>query len=122
MKHPIDSFAWDRIDKKWPSFASNARNIRFGLCTDGFNPFQDLRNKYSCWPVILTTYNLPLWLCMSKDNLMLTLIIPGPKQPGKNIDVYLAPLIDDLKELWTKGVKVYDASSKETFNLKAVLM
>ncbi|GJY75793.1 reverse transcriptase domain-containing protein [Tanacetum coccineum] len=41
----------------------------------------------------------------------------GPKQPGNDIDVYLAPLIDDLKTLWDKGVKVYDAYKKETFTL-----
>lgn len=122
MRHPVDSLAWDRINKKWPSFESDPRNIRFGLSTDGFNPFQDLSSRYSCWPVVLVTYNLPPWLCMSKESLMLTLLIPGPKQPGNDIDIYLAPLIDDLKDLWNNGVKVYDAFSKETFNLKAVLM
>nr|GFC50629.1 hypothetical protein [Tanacetum cinerariifolium] len=30
---------------------------------------------------------------------MLTLLIPGPKSPGKDIDVYLRPLIDDLKTI-----------------------
>ncbi|XP_021829510.1 uncharacterized protein LOC110769780 [Prunus avium] len=53
MRHPVDSLAWDRINKKWPSFGLDPRNIRFGLCTDGFNPFQDLSSKYSCWPVVL---------------------------------------------------------------------
>ncbi|XP_021819878.1 uncharacterized protein LOC110761654 [Prunus avium] len=122
MRHPVDSLAWDRINKKWPSFGLDPRNIRFGLCTDGFNPFQDLSSRYSCWPVILVIYNLPPWLCMSKESLMLTLLIPGPKQPGNDIDIYLAPLIDDLKDLWNNGVKVYDAFSKEMFNLKSVLM
>ncbi|CAL2255592.1 unnamed protein product [Prunus armeniaca] len=32
--------------------------------------------------------------------MMLTLLISGPKQPGNDIDVYLEPLIDDLKSLW----------------------
>ncbi|XP_021823343.1 uncharacterized protein LOC110764642 [Prunus avium] len=122
MRHPVDSLAWDRINKKWPSFGLDPRNIRFGLCTDGFNPFQDLSSRYSCWPVILVIYNLPPWLCMSKDSLMLTLLIPSPKQPGNDIYIYLAPLIDDLKDLWNNGVKVYDAFSKEMFNLKSVLM
>jgi hypothetical protein len=30
---------------------------------------------------------------------MLTLLIPGPKSPGKDIDIYLRPLIEDLKTL-----------------------
>ncbi|KAH9685459.1 hypothetical protein KPL70_013963 [Citrus sinensis] len=122
MRHPVDSLAWDIINKKWPSFASDSRNIRFGLATDGFNPFQDLSTRYSCWPVILVIYNLPPWLCMSKDSLMLSLLIPGPKQPGNDIDVYLAPLVEDLKELWINGVEVYDALSESTFNLRTILM
>ncbi|XP_059632538.1 uncharacterized protein LOC132275143 [Cornus florida] len=44
-----------------------------------------------------------------------------PRQPGNDIDVYLEPLIDDLKELWEKGVEIYDAA-KSTFNLKVILM
>nr|GEV87894.1 hypothetical protein [Tanacetum cinerariifolium] len=35
-----------------------------------------------------------------RELLMLTLLIPGPKSLGKDIDVYLRPLIDDLKDLW----------------------
>ncbi|GKB37404.1 retrotransposon gag domain, retroviral aspartyl protease [Tanacetum coccineum] len=57
---------------------------------------------YSMWPVILTTYNLPPWLCMKESNFMLTLLILGPKSPGKDIDVYLRPLIEDLQVLWDK--------------------
>ncbi|XP_059627474.1 uncharacterized protein LOC132270307 [Cornus florida] len=95
------------------------KNLRLGLSSDGFNPFGDLSSRYSCWPVM---YNLPELSCMSKENMILTLLIPGPKQQGNDIDVYLQPLIEDLKELWDKGVEVYDAHSKMRFNLKAVLM
>ncbi|GJR44207.1 hypothetical protein Tco_1312310 [Tanacetum coccineum] len=45
----------------------------------------------------------------------------GLKQPGNDIDVYLAPLIDDLKTLWDKGVKVYDAYKKDNFSLRAMI-
>ncbi|VVA32225.1 PREDICTED: transposase [Prunus dulcis] len=118
----IEKGSLQKINKKWPSFELDPRSIRFGLSTDGFNPFQDLSSRYNYWSVVLVTYNLSPWLCMSKESLMLTLLVPGPKQPGNDIDIYLAPLIDDLKDLWNNGVKVYDAFSKEKFNLKAVLM
>lgn len=59
---------------------------------------------------------------MLQENLMLTLLIPGPKQPENDIDVYLEPLIEDLNELWNKGVNIYDIISKSMFNLKAILM
>ncbi|XP_035845189.1 uncharacterized protein LOC118491477 [Helianthus annuus] len=55
-------------------------------------------------------------------NLRLALSADGPKQPGNNIDVYLAPLIDDLKLLWETGVETFDAHKKEYFNLRAVLL
>ncbi|XP_042400964.1 uncharacterized protein LOC121990995 [Zingiber officinale] len=121
MRHLVDSIAWDTINHKWPAFASDPRNLRLGLATDGFNPFGDLSSRYSCWPVILVNYNLPPLMCMAKENLMLTLLIPGPKQPGNDIDVYLEPLVEDLKELWDIGVETYDAFSKSVFNMKAIL-
>ena len=38
------------------------------------------------------------------------------------IDVYLQPLVDDLKDLWNEGIEVYDLLSKENFILKAMLL
>lgn len=122
MRHPVDSTTWDLVNNKWESFAAEPRNLRLGLSTDGFNPFSMLSSKYSCWPVMLMTYNLPPSLCMQKENIMLTLLIPGPKQPGNDIDIYLQPLIEDLQLLWSGGVEAYDAFSKSIFNLKAILL
>ncbi|KAL6194567.1 hypothetical protein ACLB2K_035649 [Fragaria x ananassa] len=122
MRHPVDSIQWRTVDQKWPSFASEPRNLRFGLATDGFNPYKNLSSTHSIWPVILVIYNLSPNVCMSSKNLMLSLLIPGPKQPGNDIDVYLEPLIDDLKELWTNGVEMYDAYNRATFYLKAILL
>nr|GFC11612.1 hypothetical protein [Tanacetum cinerariifolium] len=68
-----------------------------GLAADGFNPFGNLSQAYNMWLVILTTYNLLPWLCMKESSFMLKLLILSPKSPGKDIDVYLRPLIDDLK-------------------------
>nr|CAD40437.3 OSJNBa0035B13.10 [Oryza sativa Japonica Group]CAH66062.1 OSIGBa0091B08.3 [Oryza sativa] len=45
-----------------------------------------------------------------------------PKQPGNDIDVYLRPLVEDLKQLWKKeGVPVWDKDKQEEFNLRALL-
>ncbi|TYK04924.1 hypothetical protein E5676_scaffold143G001330 [Cucumis melo var. makuwa] len=46
----------------------------------------------------------------------------GPKQPGYDINTYLAPLIDDLKILWEEGVQCFDAYKEEYFTLQAVLL
>ena len=52
---------------------------------------------------------------------MLAILIQGPKQPGDDIDVYFAPLVEDLKLLWEEGVKIYDAYREEHFTLRCML-
>ncbi|GJV81014.1 reverse transcriptase domain-containing protein [Tanacetum coccineum] len=66
---------------------------------------------------------MPLWLCMKGSSFMLMLFIPGPKSPGKDIDVYLRPLIDDLKVLWAlKGVETIDVATGQKFNMRAMVL
>ncbi|CAL9012214.1 unnamed protein product [Prunus brigantina] len=59
---------------------------------------------------------------MKRKFMMLSFLISGPKQPGNDIDVYLEPLIDDLKSLWDGIRGVYDAHNGEYFTLRAALM
>ncbi|BFG30193.1 hypothetical protein CerSpe_164670 [Prunus speciosa] len=122
MSHPADSPSWKLVDEKWPDFGNEPRNLRLALSSDGFNPHSSLSSRYSCWPVMLVTYNLPPWLCMKRKFMMLTLLISGPKQPENDIDVYLEPLIDDLKSLWDGIRGVYDAHIGEYFTLRAALL
>ncbi|XP_012832644.1 PREDICTED: uncharacterized protein LOC105953520 [Erythranthe guttata] len=77
---------------------------------------------HSTWPVILMPYNLPPADCMKKSYFMLSVLIPGPSEPGNNRDVYLQPLIAELKELFEVGVTTYDASSKTNFQMRAALL
>jgi len=93
---------------------------------DGVNPFQNQSLSHSTWPVIMLNYNLPPWLVTKNFFMMLTLIIPGKRSvTEKNIDVYLAPLIQELQELW-RGVECVDASSMNSedkaFKLHGILM
>ena len=96
--------------------------MRLGLATDGFNPFGNMSTSYSMWPVVLMPYNLPPWMCMKEPFMMMSLLIPGPNSPGNDIDVYLRPLVDELKELWDHGISTYDASTKQTFQMHAAVM
>lgn len=120
MRHPADSQTWKDVDAKWPEFSSDPRNLRFALSSDGFNPFHGTSIEYSCWPVFMSIYNLPPWLCMKRKYIMLCLIISGPTQPGNDIDVFLQPLIEDLQKLW-HGKQVYDAYKQESFLLRGIL-
>ena len=122
MENPSDGEAWKHFDEAHPNFASEARNVRLALCADGFTPYSHSASPYSCWPVIVTPYNLPPNMCMTSPFLYLTIIIPGPNNPKGKIDVYLQPLIDELKLLWSEGVLTYDIFRKENFTMRAALM
>jgi hypothetical protein len=121
LRHPTDSMAWKHVDNTFPIF-KEARNVRLGLTSDGFNPFGMQIVNYSCWPVILIPYNLPSWLYEKQSYWIMSMLIPSKKSPGMNIDVYLGPLIDELKELWINGVDCRDAKEKENFTLRAMLL
>ncbi|XP_028782123.1 uncharacterized protein LOC114738254 [Neltuma alba] len=121
LRHLADFPQWKKIDEMYPEFGSEPRNLRLGLCTDGINPYGTLNSTHSARPVLLVIYNLSPWLCMKRKYMMLFMMISGPKQPGNNIDVYLAPLIKDLKKLWEEGVDVFNAHKQESFKLHAII-
>ncbi|CAL2272088.1 unnamed protein product [Prunus armeniaca] len=120
MRHPADWEAWKEFDRTFPEFAADPRNVRLGLATDGFNPYGVLNQHHSTWPIFVFPYNLPPWKCMKKEYMMMTVLIT--EDPGRSIDVYLRPLVDELKDLWTNGVRTYDKSTGKMFTLRAVVM
>ena len=117
----MDGEAWKNFDKLYPKFAQDPRNVRLALATDGFNPFNSMSIMHSTWPVILVNYNLPPWLATKLEFLILSLLIPGPLSPGKDIDIYLQPLIKDLNDLWEFGLETYDASTNTRFDMQVAL-
>ncbi|XP_039138806.1 uncharacterized protein LOC120276140 [Dioscorea cayenensis subsp. rotundata] len=123
LRHPADGDAWKEFDKEHEWFSQDPRNVRMGIATDGFNPFGIMSSTYSVWPVVVMPYNLPPWKCMKEPFVMMSLLIPGRNSPGKDIDVYLRPLINELRDLWEVGVHTYDAYKKEKyFQLHATIM
>jgi hypothetical protein len=110
------------MDRTFPTFADDARKIRFGLSTNGMNPFGEQSSGHSTWPVTLYIYNLLPWLCMKRKFIMMPVLIPSPKQPGNNIDLYLKSLVDSLLLLWKEeGVRAWNAHAEEHFDLRALL-
>ncbi|KAL6335840.1 hypothetical protein AAG906_040561 [Vitis piasezkii] len=63
-----------------------------------------------------------LRLAISADVYDAIFINIGSTTTGNDIDVYLAPLLDDLKMLWDVGVECYDVHQQEVFTLRAVLL
>jgi hypothetical protein len=80
--------------------------MRFAPSNDGMNPFVERSSKYSTWPMILTIYNLPPWLMKKQKYILLTILISGPIQPRVKMDVFLEPLMEDIKILWEIDVQM----------------
>ena len=59
---------------------------------------------------------------MKETNCFMSLLIPDPISPGKEINVYLQPLIEELKELWNFEVHTYDSLIGQFFQLHATLL
>ncbi|RLN05439.1 transposon protein, putative, CACTA, En/Spm sub-class [Panicum miliaceum] len=68
------------------------------------NPFGQMSSSHSVWPILLSIYNLPSWLCNKRKYMMMSILILGLHQPGIDIDVYLRPLVYDGSE----GIDTYD--------------
>ena len=122
LRHPADSPAWKSFDGAHKKFGAEPRNIRFGLATDGFNPFKSMNLRYSIWPILLIPYNLPPWICTKQSNIILSVIVPGRKAPGKDMDIYMQLVIDELLVFWNHGVLTHDASFGRKFRLYAALL
>jgi hypothetical protein len=89
IRHPVDCRQWKHFDPAHQEdFSNDPRNIRFGLSTDGMNPFGEMRNSHSTWPVIMCIFNLPPWLCHKQKYLLLTTHVSGPRQSSNGIDVF----------------------------------
>ena len=121
LRHVVDSPQLKKIFSLYPEFGSDPRNLRLALATDGINPYGNLSNKYSLWPVLVIIYKLSCWLCMKRKFMMLSKMISGPWQPENETDVYLSPLIEYLRFLWDQRVEIFDAYENVNFNLCALL-
>jgi len=61
-------------------------------------------------------------MCMRPEFMFLSMVILSLSSPGRNIDVYLWPLIDELTQLWSSGALTYDISRKHNFVIRTALM
>nr|GEV11998.1 hypothetical protein [Tanacetum cinerariifolium] len=114
-----DSQVWHTINEKFLKIAKDPRNLRLGISADGVD-FNSETRHHSVWPVLSVIYNLPSWLCMKRKFIMLSVLISG--YLGNDIDGFLELLVDDLYTLFETWVDTYDASTKENFNLRVVVL
>jgi hypothetical protein len=88
----------------------------FSLSVDFFNPYTNKQSgkKSSVGLISVVCLNLPASMRYKPENMFLSGIIPGPKEPPLTaLNHYLKPLVDDLIDFWETGVKI-----SRTYNYK----
>jgi hypothetical protein len=118
MSHPADSATWQTVDRFDPKFARDPSSVHLGLLTDSFQPHSNDSHPYSCWPFFVMPYNLPPDKCLKEGFIFLALVILGPREPKKQMNIFLQPLFEELKKLW-QGVDAYDSHLRCRFTLRA---
>jgi hypothetical protein len=95
----VDAEAWHALDHFDLEFARDPTSIRLGLSTDGFQPYNADSIAYSCWPVFVMPYNPPSNKCLKEEFIFLALVILGPKELKKQMNIFLRFLMEELKEM-----------------------
>ena len=119
--HPSGGEAWKSFDEEYPEEAAEAGNVRIAISGDGLNPYGMSSNPYSCWPVFVIPLNLPPGALMQRKTMFLSLIIPGPDYPGKQLGVFMQPLVDALHHSWYFPRLTYDRDLQRNFLMKVWL-
>ena len=94
-----DGRVWsDFMNPSGIPFLSLPYNFALSLNVDWFQPFK--HSTYSMGAIYIAIQNLPREERYSSENIILTRVIPGPREPKKTMNSYLRPLVDELKQLW----------------------
>lgn len=59
---------------------------------------------------------------MKKAYFTMPFLVPSPQQSENNIDVYLQPLVDELKDFWVDNLETYYTLRDQTFLMHAALL
>ena len=87
------------------------------LGMDGVNAF---KTTYSVWPIGVRIWNLHPEERNSKDFVLLTALVPGPKPPS-NLGPYLKPLLEEIKKTETAAAEIYNHNLRKQEKLKLTL-
>ena len=88
-------------------FLSVPYNLALSINVDWFQPFK--HSTYATGAIYMAIQNLPRDERYNRENVMLIGVIPGPREPKKEMNSYLRPLVKELNQLWD-GVMMQCAS------------
>ena len=77
-------------------YFQDERDIALTGSIDGYQIFRQKTDD--CWVLLFINANLPPEKRVLKENLLITSIIPGPKEP-KDLNSFMKPIVDELNEL-----------------------
>lgn len=114
-----DGLVWSKFQEfDGRPFLKIANNLGLILNLDWFNPFKHI--KYSVGVIYLTIANLPRSERYKLENMIISGVIPGPKEPKKHVNFYLKPLVSELLQLW-KGTYLKTTSVFEFVPVRCAL-
>jgi hypothetical protein len=73
----FDGYAFMEKEEKWADFKDEPHNVRISLASCGVNPFRELRSIYSVSPIFFINNNIPPWMLIRREHIMLTTIVPS---------------------------------------------
>ena len=69
--------AFKEIEETWSHFKEEPRNLKLSLVADCVNPYGDMRSVYLVWPIFVINNNIPPWMSIKREHIMLLMIVPG---------------------------------------------
>jgi hypothetical protein len=103
MSHPADDKAWQALDRFDPEFAWDPRSVRLYLSMDSFQPHSTDSSPYFCWSIFIMHYNLPPNKCVKQEFIFLALVIPDPKKPKKQMNIFFTSVDGKVERTMAKG-------------------
>ena len=105
MGDVYDGKVWQEL--KDSGYFDSPYSLAVSLNVDWFQPYSRVTDSIGV--IYLSILNLPRQVRYKQENILLVGIIPGPKEPKQNINSYLSPLVDELKEFWIGvSTKIFD--------------
>ena len=73
----VDGSIFKDIEEKWLHFKQEPQNCRLSLAANDVNTFGGMIFFYLVWPIFVINNNLPPWISIKSDHIILEIIDPS---------------------------------------------